>query len=80
MSVNKILKLKGYLEVEIAELLEMNRGVLLIPLSIISIFVCLTIWKIIPNNKKKEFILSAIIGCPIGYVLWMLIIGPIVLP
>jgi hypothetical protein len=66
-------------EAKIARLLELHEGTLLLPLGIIAILISLMILKIIPNNRKKEFIIAALIGCPIGYILWMIIIGPIIL-
>lgn len=85
LSIIKGIKLKNNIyfygdEAKIAKLLGLHEGFLLLPLTIIAILISLMILKIIPNNRKKEFIIAALIGCPIGYVLWMIIIGPIILP
>ena len=67
-------------EVKVAKLLGFHEGTLLLPLTIISLIIYIMVFKIIPNKKKKEFIMAYLIGCPIGYVIWKLIIGPIILP
>ncbi|MDP2721917.1 MAG: hypothetical protein Q8O72_04090 [Bacteroidales bacterium] len=43
----------------------------------ISLFV---IFKIVPNRLRLTFILSGLLGGIIGFILWMNILGPIVLP
>ncbi len=85
LSIIKGIKLKNNIYfygdyAKIAKLLELHEGALLVPLTIIAIFISLIILKIIPNKRKKEFIIGALIGCPIGLILWMFIIGPIILP
>lgn len=85
LSVIKGIKLKNNIyfygdDAKIANLLGLHEGVLLLPLTIIAMLISLMVLKIIPNKRKKEFIIGALIGCPIGFVLWMFIIGPIVLP
>lgn len=67
-------------EAKIANILGLYEGIILIPLGVISLIICLSVLKLIPKIRRKEYILSAIIGCPIGYILWMFLIGPLVLP
>ena len=85
LSLVKGLKLKNKIyfygdEAKIANLLGLYEGTLLLPLTIMSILISLVVFKLIPNNRKKEFIIGGLIGCPVGYVIWMFLIGPIILP
>ena len=67
-------------DAKMAKLLGLHEGAILIPLSIIAILISLMILKTIPNRRKKEFVIAGLIGCPIGFILWVFVIGPIILP
>jgi hypothetical protein len=67
-------------EARIAKLLNIPIGTLLLPLGIIAIVVIFIIIYLIPRKYKSIYLLGAIIGCPLGYLFWMYLIGPIVLP
>ncbi len=41
---------------------------------------CVTVFKFIPKEYRIRFILSGIFGCGIGYFVWMVWLGPILLP
>ena len=68
-------------EAKISRLLELPEWIIPIVLgvtgSIISYYI---IFKIVPIQKRFTFIVSGLIGGISGYILWMKIIGPIVLP
>lgn len=40
----------------------------------------IVIFKLIPISFRRSFIIGGFIGGPLGYVLWMKILGPIILP
>jgi len=44
---------------------------------LISLFV---IFNIIPNRHRLTFIISGLVGSSIGFILWMNILGPGILP
>lgn len=67
-------------ELKIAQLLDLHKGILLLFLGTISLLICLAVIKFIPKTHKKEFVLGAVIGFSVGYFLWMIIFGPIILP
>ncbi len=49
--------------------------------AIIGIIICLiVVFKFIPSSQRKIFISAGIVGGLIGFVLWMYIVGPILLP
>jgi hypothetical protein len=68
-------------EARIAEILNLHRGIFLLPLGILStLIMAYVFFKIIPLEKRTAFIISGIIGIPIGYFVWMYVFGPYLLP
>lgn len=68
-------------EKKIALMLEIPKGTIAIPLGIIGFLISLfVIFKIIPSEKRLNFILGGFIGGILGFVLWLRILGPIVMP
>lgn len=67
-------------ELKIAQLLDLHKEMLLLSVGTISLLICLAVIKFIPKTYKKEFVLGAVIGFSVGYFLWMIIFGPIILP
>lgn len=67
-------------EAKISKLLNLPDWSILLPLGVIAVIVIVLIIKLIPNKLKYTFILSGIIGSPIGYYLWMYVFGPLMLP
>ena len=67
-------------EARIAEILGIKKGSILIPLAILSFGIVYYLIKLIPLKYKLTFILSGLIGCPLGYFFWMFIFGPLILP
>jgi len=45
-----------------------------------SIILSIVFFKFIPKNKRMTFIISGLIGGILGFILWMYILGPILLP
>lgn len=68
-------------ELKISTYLNLFEGTISILLGILGFFILSFIFfKIIPINYRFSFIVSAFIGSFVGYVLWMILIGPLVLP
>lgn len=68
-------------ERKIAIMLEIPQGSIAIPLAIIGLGVALfVILKIIPKEQRLLFINSGILGGIAGFILWLRILGPIVMP
>ena len=68
-------------EKKISELLELWPGTLSISLGLIGILISIyIIFKVIPYKLRFTFILSGLLGGVIGFVLWVKIFGPTLLP
>jgi hypothetical protein len=67
-------------EARIADILDVSKGSILIPLAILSFGIVFYLIKKIPLKYKFTFIISALIGCPLGYSFWMFIFGPLIFP
>lgn len=68
-------------EKKIAELLGIWPGTIATILGLVGSAVCFwVVFKFMPKNRRLVFILSGILGAPLGYILWMKILGPSVLP
>jgi len=67
-------------EAKISKLLNLPDWSILLPLGAIAVIVIVFIIKLIPNKLRYTFILSGIIGSPIGYFLWMHFLGSKILP
>lgn len=81
----KLLKPKGSYfggdEYNISIALNIWEGTIPIILGIIGLIISLfVVFKIIPVNLRLTFILSGFLGGIIGFISWMYIVGPIVLP
>jgi hypothetical protein len=68
-------------EDKLASLHQVNPNVLyaVLWISSVSILSYLT-FKIIPKDKLKPFLIGGALGCSIGWVLWMYLLGPFLLP
>lgn len=65
----------------IATVLEIPQGSIAIPLAIIGLCIALfVIFRIIPKEQRILFITSGFLGGISGFVLWLRILGPIVMP
>jgi hypothetical protein len=65
----------------IATVLEIPQGGIAIPLAIIGLLIALfVIFRIIPKEQRLVFISSGFLGGIAGFILWMRILGPIVMP
>lgn len=68
-------------EYYIAKFLGLSDGAIALPLALIgSLLSYIVVYKIIPKPKRSTFIDAALIGGIMGYILWMKILGPILLP
>lgn len=68
-------------EQKISIYLNFHEGTTSILLGLLGILICsIIIIEIVPSNIRKSFIVSAFIGSLLGYVLWMLLFGPLILP
>ncbi len=67
-------------EAKIATLLNLQEGTLLLPLGIIGFGILFLTIKAIPNRLRHTFVLAVMVGSAIGYLLWMKLLGPLVLP
>ncbi len=68
-------------EARISRLLDLPEGFIPVVLGVIGLTIsCYIIFKIIPIQKRLTFIVSGLIGGVSGFILWMKIIGPILLP
>jgi hypothetical protein len=68
-------------EKNIAMMLEIPKGSIAIPLGIIGLLVSLlVVFKVIPLENRLSFLLSGFFGGIIGFILWLRILGPIVMP
>jgi hypothetical protein len=68
-------------EYYLSHYLNLGSGTIPILLGTLGLLVSIYIvFKIIPRNLHKTFILSGLIGGVSGFILWMKIIGPMVLP
>lgn len=65
----------------IAEMLEIPSGSIAIPLAIIGLLISVfVIFKIIPAKNRLNFILGGLCGGILGFILWLRILGPILMP
>lgn len=65
----------------IATVLEIPQGSIAVPLAIIGLcFALFVIFRIIPKEQRILFITSGFLGGISGFVLWLRILGPIVMP
>ncbi len=68
-------------EVNIARMLSLPNWMISIILGGVGTYICLfVIFKFVPKNIRKEFVIGGIIGSAIGFVTWMKIVGPHLLP
>lgn len=68
-------------ELKISTYLNLFEGTVSILLGIIGLLILSVVFfKIIPIKYRLSFIFSALIGSFIGYVLWMILVGPLILP
>lgn len=68
-------------ETKIAIMLEIQQGSIAIPLAFIGLCIALfVIFKIIPKEQRLVFISSGFLGGIAGFILWLRILGPIVMP
>jgi hypothetical protein len=68
-------------EAHISNLLNLPEGLIPISFGLLGLIIsCYIIFKIVPIQKRFTFILSGLIGGISGFIFWMRIIGPIVLP
>ena len=68
-------------EANISTMLKLPIGTFSIILGVLGLIISLfVIFKIVPNDKRLTFISSGLIGGISGFVLWMNIIGPKILP
>lgn len=68
-------------ERKIAIMLEIPQGSIAIPLAIIGLCIALfVIFRIIPKEQRLLFISSGFLGGITGFILWLRILGPIVIP
>ncbi len=68
-------------EAKISTMLDLPIGTFSIILGVLGLIISLfVIFKIIPYNKRLTFIVGGLIGGISGFVLWMDIIGPKILP
>lgn len=44
------------------------------------IILCIVIFKFIPKTQRFTFILSGIVGGTAGYILWLYLLGPVLMP
>lgn len=68
-------------EKNIAIMLEIPQGSIAIPLALIGLCISLfVIFRIIPKEQRLLFISSGFLGGIAGFILWLRILGPIVMP
>lgn len=68
-------------EYKLAYLMNLWDGTFSIPLGLMGLLVCTYIvFKVVPVKYRYSFICSALIGSASGYILWMYLIGPLLLP
>lgn len=68
-------------EKNIALMLEIYKGSIAIPLAIIGLIVSIyVVFKIIPKAERLHFITSGFIGGIAGFIIWMNVLGPKILP
>ena len=68
-------------EAHISKFLNLPEGLIPISFGLLGLIIsCYIIFKIVPIQKRFTFILSGLIGGISGFIFWMRIIGPIVLP
>lgn len=65
----------------IENILEIPSGSVAIPLAIIGLLISIfVIFKIIPIEKRLIFLIGGMFGGILGFILWLRILGPIILP
>lgn len=68
-------------EARIAKHLDLAAGTIIIPLGIATAVILIyTVFYIIPYMYRLVFVVSGLVGSVLGYILWMIIFGPILLP
>ncbi|HFD33206.1 MAG TPA: hypothetical protein ENJ28_10945 [Gammaproteobacteria bacterium] len=68
-------------EVNISQMLNIPVGIIPSVLGALGLLIsCFVIFEIIPAGKRLDFILGGLFGGISGYILWMKILGPILLP
>lgn len=68
-------------EDKLAALYQLNPLYIYAPLFIVSsIIIAFVVFKVIPKDNMKPFLLGGALGCSAGWILWMHLIGPVILP
>jgi len=68
-------------EKNIALMLDIPQGSVAIPLAIIGLCIALfVIFRVIPKEQRMSFIIGGVLGGVTGFILWLQILGPIILP
>ncbi len=68
-------------EIHIANHFHLPIGTIIGITALISVIIAsIVIFKFIPLIQRKTFIVSGLIGGIIGYVLWIVVLGPVVMP
>jgi len=68
-------------EARLARSLDVHLGTFAVPLFLIGIVIALwVIFKVLPLKHRFTFILSGLVGGSLGFILWMYILGPELLP
>ena len=68
-------------EIKIAHILWLNGATIMATTALIgAILLSIIIFKFIPTKQRTTFIVSGLIGGTIGYILWLILLGPIIIP
>lgn len=68
-------------ELHIAQFLGIDEGTVAIPLAVIALFSSsLVVFKVLPRKFQLTFILAGLVGGLIGFIGWLYILGPIIMP
>lgn len=79
--INNSGKYFGGDEANLAALWGLPKGVIALPLGIIGLVICLyIIFKLIPIHQRLTFIIGGFVGGVSGYIIWIYMLGPMLLP
>ncbi len=68
-------------EVRISQMLGIPIGIVPLILGITGLIISLIIiFKVVPNQIRQTFILAGLLGGISGYIIWLKILGPVILP
>jgi hypothetical protein len=68
-------------EREMADYLHICRSVIGIPLFVLALLSAYVLYfKVLDRDTGRTLFIATVVGCPIGYILWLYVLGPVWMP